>query len=450
MLAAWQQALDEVRQQVPTHAYDTYLKDLVPDGCDDAGRFVVRVPDRFTADRVERTFGDRLAREMGRQIGQSVELRFLADRSLPRCEPDCSTEDSGPQAATPAVAPVDRPLRFPANPKYTFENFVVGPCNQVAQGAALAVADGDTRLFNPFFLYGDTGLGKSHLASAIGHYIHRNRPESQVLYLSAERFVNEMVQALRSNYIQSFKDRYRRRCDVLILDDVQFVGGKTRTQGELFHTLDALYATGKQVVMVSDSPPKEIPGIEEGLRSRFGCGLVVDVRAPGYETRRAILLHRVQVEGLDVPDAVLDHIARNVRSNVRDLEGSLLRVVSVASFGNRPLTVELAQEALRELVQSDDPVSIPAIIALVARYFQVTPEQINSRSRRRTAVLPRQIAIYLSRRFCDVSLAEIGRAFNRDHSTVLHSISTIEKKMQAKASLQRQVEFLAAKIELPD
>ncbi|NOZ87987.1 MAG: chromosomal replication initiator protein DnaA [Deltaproteobacteria bacterium] len=443
MTDEWLQVLDSLKELVPGHAFDSYLRDIVPSELGDSGRLILNVPDRFTVDRIERSFAPLIETEFEKIVGKPIKVAFNIDETLKR---NNSSQEELPEITEESL-PKTRPGPVGVNPDYTFDNFVVGPCNQVASAAAMALAERNGGLLNPLFLFGATGLGKSHLACAIAHHVNSShKRKNKVMYISAERFVNEMVTSLRQNRIYEFKDKFRKSCDLLIVDDVQFLTGKVMTQGELFHTLDELQSAGKQVVLVSDVPPREIPDLDERLRSRLGSGLVVDLKPPGRETRKAILRHKAHREGLDVPEEIIDYIASLVATNVRDLEGALVRVVSTASFSNRKLSLKLAEDVLRDVVPAALSVSMNAITALVCRYYQLKPQVLLGKSRKRNAVLARQVAMYLSRRFSDASLNEIGQEFNRDHSTVLHSIQTINKKIQENAAFYRQIEFLASKI----
>ena len=349
-----------------------------------------------------------------------------------------------------AAARVEIPRRHQGRlqPRFTFDAFVTGPSNRFAHAAALAVAEAPARAYNPFFIYGGVGLGKTHLLHAIGHFVDSNYPELAYLYVSVETFTNEFINALRDGNIRTFKDRYR-SVDVLLIDDIQSLQGREQTQEEFFHTFNALHDSGKQIVICSDRPPKAIATLEDRLRSRFEMGLITDIQPPDLETRIAILRKRVQYDAYQVRDTeVLSFIASRVSTNVRALEGALTRVMAHASISGRPVSVELAQEVLQDLYPPDDGiVTIENIQRETCRYFDIGFDELIGHKRTRRLVTPRQVAMYLSRELTDGSLPNIGKAFgNRDHTTVMYAVQKVAQQMSDEGEVYSAVQTLTTRL----
>jgi chromosomal replication initiator protein len=333
------------------------------------------------------------------------------------------------------------------NKRFTFEHFVVGPCNQFAHSAAWAVANKIGIHYNPLLFYSDVGLGKSHLSTAIGNYMLKKWPETRICLVSAEEFVNELVTALRRDEITSFKEKYRKLSDILVIDGVHFFSGKPTTQAELSHTLDTLYNAGKQIILTSIVPPEDIPKMGEGLKSRLGCGLVVRLQTPKPETRRRILEAKALAEGVHIPDPILDYLASRINGNVRQLEGVVINIIAQCSLMHRPIDLDLARESVRNVVKEEERViTVELIQEAVGRYYRVDIDQMRSRSKRRDIYLPRQVAMYLCRKLTNESLEAIGRAFNKRHASVIYSIANMERKMREDSRIAHQVEFLAEKV----
>ena len=363
-------------------------------------------------------------------------------------------KEGGGEGGEPLRAPgppeeiAPRPGHPRLQPRFTFDSFVTGPSNRFAQAAALAVAEAPARAYNPLFIYGGVGLGKTHLLQAIGHFVATNHPGLSTTYVSVETFTSEFIQSLREGAIRSFKDRYR-STDVLIIDDIQSLEGKEETQEEFFHTFNALHEGGKQIVISSDRPPKAIQTLEDRLRSRFEMGLMTDIQPPDLETRIAILSNRVEAERYELRDPeVLHFIASRVSTNVRALEGALTRVVAHSSIAGRPITADLAREVLEEYFPADDaPLTIEAIQQEVCSHYGVSLEELVSDRRTRRIVTPRQVAMYLSRELTDASLPAIGRSFGgRDHTTVLHAVEKIKKQMTDQGALYSAVRVLHSRL----
>ena len=358
-----------------------------------------------------------------------------------------ATHAKGSTADLPSpIAPGDAST---LNPKYTFDTFVTGKSNQLAHAASVAVAENPGRGYNPLFLYGGVGLGKTHLMHAIGHRILQNHPEMRVLYVSSEKFTNELINSIRDGYPEKFRDKYR-TIDVLMVDDIQFISGKTSTQEEFFHTFNALHDDNKQIILSSDRPPKEVEKLEDRLRSRFEWGLITDIQAPDLETRIAILRKKAMVDHLDVPNDVMFSIANRIDTNIRELEGALTRVVAYASLTRQPITTELASQALKDLFpeSGQKEVTLEVIQEIVANYFQIPVDDLHSKKRSRSIAFPRQVAMYLCRELTESSLPAIGQFFGgRDHTTVLHAYDKIQKEKETDDKLGKTISDLMERIQ---
>jgi chromosomal replication initiator protein len=327
------------------------------------------------------------------------------------------------------------------NPKYTFDTFVIGNSNRFAHAASVAVAETPAKAYNPLFIYGGVGLGKTHLMHAIGHYILQFNPSARVAYVSSETFTNELINSIRDDRNVEFRNRYR-NVDVLLVDDIQFIAGKERTQEEFFHTFNALHESNKQIIISSDRPPKEIPTLEDRLRSRFEWGLITDIQPPDLETRIAILRKKAQMENLDVPNDVTVYVAKKIQANIRELEGSLIRIVAYSSLTNSEITVELASEALKEIFSSKPKqLTIPFIKEVVAKKFSIKVDDIDSKKRTRAIAFPRQVAMYVTRELTDLSLPLIGEEFGgRDHTTVMHAHEKVTNDLNADLRIKEKIE----------
>lgn len=334
------------------------------------------------------------------------------------------------------------------NPKYTFDTFVIGNSNRLAHAASVAVSEAPAKAYNPLFIYGGVGLGKTHLMHAIGHYVLSQNPLLKVLYVSSEKFTNELINAIKDDKNEEFRYKYR-NIDILLIDDIQFIGGKERTQEEFFHTFNALYEANKQIIISSDKPPKEITTLEERLRSRFEWGLIADIQTPDLETRIAILRKKAQLEGLEVPNDVMVFIADKIASNIRELEGALNRVIAYSSLTENEINVETATEALKDILTAAKAkiINYSVIQDAVARYYDIKPEEFKSKKRNREISFPRQIAMYLCRDLTDMSLPKIGDEFGgRDHTTVIHAIDKIVTEMASNFETRRAVDELRKNI----
>lgn len=335
------------------------------------------------------------------------------------------------------------------NPKYVFETFVIGNSNRFAHAASLAVAEVPAKVYNPLFLYGGVGLGKTHLMHAIGHRIRQHHPEVKVLYISSEKFTNELINSIRDGNPESFRQKYR-NIDVLLVDDIQFLSKKEHTQEEFFHTFNTLHEANKQIIISSDRPPREIPTLEDRLRSRFEWGLITDIQAPDLETRIAILRKKAIIESLNVPNDVMVFIASRIDNNIRELEGALIRVMAYASLTNRPIDLDLATEALKDIFPHGKPrqITIDSIKEIVASYFKIKLDDLSAKKRTRNITYPRQIAMYLCREMTDSSLPRIGEEFGgRDHTTVIHAHDKITRERNDDHKMQQTIIELIRRIE---
>jgi len=389
----------------------------------------VSVPSRIFADWIASRHGGLLS-----EVAAALGFPGLTIRYEPVSAPSTA-------AAPPPAAPAGSSRGLVLNPRFTFDTFVVGSSNQFAHAAARAVGESPSRAYNPLFLYGGVGLGKTHLMHAIAHEILRRRPDMKVLYLSAERFLNELINALRFEKMHEFKQRYR-ELDVLLVDDVQFIAGKDSTQEEFFHTFNALHDAQKQIVLTSDALPKEIPTLEERLRSRFEWGLIADIQPPDLEMKVAILRKKAAAEKIEIPNEVALFIAGSVRSNVRELEGRLNRVLAFSSLSGEPVSVELARFTLKDILGTEESRAVPAeILKLVAAHYGLRVSDMKAKSNAKPIAFPRQVAMYLCRKLTNLSYPEIGRLFNdKHHSTVMHSVEKIERLADDDPNFRKVIE----------
>ncbi len=453
----WNAIAGRLRVSLTDTTYDTWFGQARSHAVS-GDQLVVEVPNDFTRDWIEGHFRDLVTLAAADAGAPGASVTF-AVTERPTQRPAASEREPEP-SPTPGVAVEPRPelvqqresAEVELNPKYTFDLFVIGSSNRFAHAAALAVAEAPAQAYNPLFIYGGTGLGKTHLLQAIGHYVRQHSRRLTTRYVTSETFMNEFIDAVRERgtRIEGFKRRYR-NYDVLLVDDIQFIEGKERIQEEFFHTFNSLYEGGAQIIISSDRPPREIATLEERLRSRFEWGLLTDIQAPDLETRIAILRKRVETEGLDVADPeVLTFIASRVSANIRELEGALTRVVAFSSLTDRPLTVELAEDVLKDVYPQGEAapeVTIAGIQQAVSQRFGVTHEELISPRRSQAVAYPRQVAMYLSRELTDASLPMIGKEFGgRDHTTVIHAKDKITKLIREDRSVYNLVQELTARI----
>jgi chromosomal replication initiator protein len=452
----WARIQESARVSIPEHGYLTWVAPAKAVALT-SDELQVEVPSRFHVEWLEDKFGPVLAGAAERILGRPVKITASCSAEPPPI-PVPFIELTPPSPTAGSVAPgasgapaAPRPL---LNERYTFERFVVGVDNQLAAAAARAVADKPANMYNPLFLYGGVGLGKTHLMHAIGHEVLANDPTRRLCYLSSEQFTNELVTSIQQGAMADFRRRYR-QMDVLLVDDVQFLAGKERTQEEFFHTFNALYDAQRQIIVTSDRAPKDLPGLENRLVSRFEWGLVVDVRPPDFETRMAILRKKAADDGLSIDDEVIEMIAHSCTSSVRELEGAVIKLLAFSSLTHREITPELAQTALHGVLgrhRDDGPVLSPERIReTVARRWRVRAEALSSKRRTKDLTVPRQVAMYLIKQTLDTSLVRIGELFGgRDHSTVIHSIKKVEDQMERDPVFRQQVDAARAECKKPD
>jgi chromosomal replication initiator protein len=449
----WSEVSGRLRDALNDTTYSTWFGEA--SGLELAGgTFVLAVPNDFTRDWIEGHFLGLIGAAIRDVLGEErpIELRVRETAAKPAVVEPPAAQDGA--ARRPEAAPVVERLRARPesggfNAKYTFDSFVIGSSNRFAHAAALAVAEAPAQAYNPLFIYGGTGLGKTHLLQAIAQYVSEHSSELSVRYVTSETFMNDFINSLRDKRIEGFKQRYR-TYDVLLIDDVQFFEHKERIQEEFFHTFNSLYEAGSQIVMSSDRPPRDIATLEERLRSRFEWGLITDIQPPDLETRIAILRKKVKTDGIHIPDPqVLTFIASRVSTNIRELEGALTRVVAFSSLTGRAMTVELAQDVLRDVFPQGEAaeVSIKRIQDLVADRFGLSLDELCGDKRSQNIVYPRQVAMYLSRELTDSSLPKIGKEFGgRDHTTVIHATSKIARLIREDRSVYNLVQELTARV----
>ncbi|MGD9696699.1 MAG: chromosomal replication initiator protein DnaA [Thermoleophilia bacterium] len=438
----WKEVQERLRSTLNSQTYKFAFAGARPVSLD-AERLVLAVDTELLRQWIRQRYLPLLRDALFEVCGDDLEVEVTVEAPA---EADGDGPASPADAAPRGTLPVRRPLGL--QPRFTFEGFVTGPSNRFAHAAALAVAEAPARAYNPFFVYGGVGLGKTHLLHAIGHFVAANHAELSLLYVSVETFTNEFINALRDGGIRSFKDRYR-TVDILLIDDIQSLQGREQTQEEFFHTFNALHDSGKQIVISSDRPPKAIATLEDRLRSRFEMGLITDVQPPDLETRIAILQKRARADRYEIHDPeVLPFIAGRVSTNVRALEGALTRVVAHGSISGRKITVDLASEVLEDLFPaSEGVVRIEVIQGEVCRYYGVSHDELTGDKRTRRIVGPRQVAMYLSRELTDSSLPAIGRAFGgRDHTTVMYAVQKVADQMAGEGEILTAVQTLTGRL----
>jgi chromosomal replication initiator protein len=452
----WNRLLTEARRVLPDATVRTWLEPAEPIALSE-GRLIVGAPDQFAAEWNESKHAAVLARLAAETLETPLDVVFqVQEERTKRPQMDFFvTPPQGPDEEDAAGA--TRPL----NERYTFRTFVIGKSNELAAAAAHAVAAAPGRTYNPLFIYGATGLGKTHLMQAVAHAVLERNPDSHVTYMGAEQFINDVIESIHSRKMPEFRRRYRENVDIFLVDDVHFLEGKEMTQEEFFHTFNALHEAGNQIVLTSDRPPKEIPGLESRLVSRFEWGMVADIGQPDLEHRIAILRKKAEQDHLEltIPDDVLRFIAQHVRSSVRELEGCIIKLLLFASLKHREISIDLAREALADKIKhtagEDGEVSptlpsVDRVQEVVARRWGVTPEGLRSKARTKTLTVPRQVAMYLARDLLSMQLVEIGQAFGgRDHSTVIHSLDKVSQNMRRDQRFRERVEFARRELVAP-
>ncbi len=430
----WKRLLGALEGKIPETALDSWLRPCRLAALD--GDLVrILAPSQFARDWLAQHHVQALETAARDVLGGNPRVLIDVDR------------DTGRPIAVAATDPSPTALPTGLSSRYTFQSFVVGNSNQFAQAACQAVAELPSKAYNPLFIYGGVGLGKTHLLHAVGHEIARLYPAMRLLYLSSERFTNDLINAIRYDRTAEFRAKYR-TIDLLLIDDVQFISGKERTQEEFFHTFNDLYEARKQIVVSSDSAPKEIPEIEERLRSRFEWGLIADIQPPDFETRVAILKKKAEIERVRLPDDVAYLIASRIKANIREIEGSLTRMIAFCSLTGREMSVDLAQEVLSELWGEEDRIiTVEHIQRKASEFFGIKPSDMRAKNRTKTVALPRQIAMFLARQLTHQSLAEIGRAFGgKDHTTVLHAVDKIQGLLREDPKFKKTIDSLTQSI----
>ncbi len=434
----WQAALGELQLEMTRATFETWVKPTSLMSYED-GRFAIAVPSAYAQEWLQNRLLSTVKRVLTGIAGRSVEVKFVVWNKEEKKEPvtllnglDQNTQYNGNGHSNGRAL-----LSSGLNPRYIFDTFVVGNSNRLAHAACQAVAERPAAQYNPLFLYGGVGLGKTHLLHAIGHVAANNG--LQVLYVSSEEFTNELINAIRAQNTSAFRDKYR-TIDVLLVDDIQFIAGKESTQEEFFHTFNALHGNGKQIVMTSDRPPKALITLEDRLRSRFEWGLIADIQAPDLETRLAILRDKAESHGIAIPDNVLDFIARQVQSNIRELEGALNRVLAYARLTGSPLTPELAASALADLMARPASVTLDELVMTVAEFYSISRDDLLGRGRNKELVHPRQVVMYLAREELQLTLPQIGESLGgRDHTTVIYGVEKITLAIDSDDNIRREV-----------
>lgn len=442
----WQSILAQLEMKLSRPSFDTWLKSTNLLSMDN-DELVIVVPNEFAKDWLENRYNAIIKAKAYTVLNKNVTLKFIiaGEENDYLAQKNNKNKRSANAKSLNTLTNSNESL-CTLNPKYVFETFIVGNGNRFAHAASLAVAEAIAKAYNPLFIYGGVGLGKTHLMHAIGHYVLKNQENCRVMYVSSEKFTNELINSIKDDKTVEFRNKYR-TIDVLLIDDIQFLAGKERTQEEFFHTFNALHEADKQIIISSDRPPKDIPTLEDRLRSRFEWGLITDIQPPDLETRIAILRKKSDLENINVPDEVLVYIANKIQSNIRELEGALIRVIAYSSLSNRDINMDLCIEALKDIIPSSLPkvITVNLIKTVVAEHFNLKLEDFKARKRTRSVAFPRQIAMYLCRELTDLSLPKIGDEFGgRDHTTVIHACDKIatnsKKDPQLEATLRTLID----------
>lgn len=432
------QALLRDESDISKISYKTFLENLQPIRVEE-DTIIIKTDDEIGRDYIERKYSRSIIIAIKEVVGEIYEIKFMLPNELKK-EPTKNKINKQPLTNNNEFNNL--------NSRYTFDTFVVGNNNKLAHAAALAVAESPAEAYNPLFIYGGVGLGKTHLMHSIAHFILSENKQTKVLYVSSEKFTNELINSIREDKNEEFRQKYR-NIDVLLVDDIQFIAGKERTQEEFFHTFNTLYEAKKQIIISSDRPPKEIETLEERLRSRFEWGLIADIQAPDFETRVAILQKRGELENLNLPNDVIQYVATNIKSNIRELEGAINKIIAYSTLVHQDLTIELAEDALKDLITPEDDKEITPefILEIVAEHYNLNPADIISKKRPREIAYPRQIVMYLSRTLTDLSLPKIGQILGkRDHTTIIHGYDKIRKDIAKDSTLKNTIDILTKKI----
>ncbi|MDT8903358.1 chromosomal replication initiator protein DnaA [Anaeroselena agilis] len=467
MAAVWEQVLKSMEKEIIKPIFDTWIRSTIPLSLTET-TMEIGTPSQFIKDWIETRYTSTIQNTVQQVLQKPIEIRFVnldleseksqdghqqSDKSFKPLIENISvatiSENGAEELHTRRTTNGSEEILTSLNPKYTFETFVIGNSNRFAHAASLAVAEVPAKVYNPFFIYGGVGLGKTHLMHAIGHRIRQNHQHLKVLYISSEKFTNELINSIRDGNPESFRQKYR-NIDVLLVDDIQFLSKKEHTQEEFFHTFNTLHEANKQIIISSDRPPREIPTLEDRLRSRFEWGLITDIQPPDLETRIAILRKKAIIEGFTMPNDVMVFIASRIDNNIRELEGALIRVIAYASLTNQSIDMNLATEALKDIFPHSRPrqITMELIQQIVAVYFKIKQEDLLAKKRTRNVTYPRQIAMYLCRELTETSLPRIGEMFGgRDHTTVIHAHDKISRERNEDAKLNNILKEITKRIE---
>lgn len=437
----WGNTLEHIKSVLTEASYRTWFKETSLIQLDNR-LAVIKAETQFHKEWLEKNYSNLIQDSLYEIIGEKPDIQIIIDE-------DELEDTKTPVEKKTADAPPEVPNHKQLNMNNTFETFVIGSGNRFSHAASLAVAEAPAKAYNPLFIYGGVGLGKTHLMHAIGHYVLEHRPNAKVAYLSSEKFTNEFINSIRDNKTEAFRNKYR-NVDVLLIDDIQFLAGKESTQEEFFHTFNALHEDNKQIVISSDRTPKEIPTLEDRLRSRFEWGLITDITPPDLETRIAILRRKCEEEKVEIPNEAMIYIANNIQTNIRELEGALTRVAAYSKLSNQPLTPDMVSEALKDIVSQNKPkkITIDNIQDAVAEYYGVQKEEFLSKKRTKSIAFPRHIAMYLARELTDNSLPKIGEVFGgRDHTTVIHAHEKISRLLNEDTLFKDELEEIEKKLD---
>ncbi len=441
----WNLTMAEIEKNLSRPSFETWLKSTKPLSLRDK-TVLVEVPNDFTRDWLEKRYKDLILNALYVVTNINYELCFTISPQEIDLEQEMSTLSSSVYYNGSSINDESRlsPYQPPSlNPRYTFQSFVIGNCNRLSHAASLAVAEAPSEAYNPLFIYGGVGLGKTHLLHAIAHHILQKHDLKQIFYISTEKFTNEFINAIRDNRTLEFRNKYRNG-EILLIDDIQFLAGKEQTQEEFFHTFNTLHESYRQIVISSDRPPKEIPTLEDRLRSRFEWGLITDIQPPDLETREAILRKKATSENIEIPNDVIRYIAGKIDTNIRELEGALIRIVAYASLTGSPINLQLADESLKKLLLTKKQnVTVAQIMSKTAAHFNITREDMKAKRRHFAVTFPRQVAMFLCRQLTELSLPKIGSEFGgRDHTTVLHACKKISHELSSNENLRHKIEVI--------
>lgn len=450
LIHIWQETLNKIKEKLSNPSFNTWFSDTKAVNLTDKNVLIIQVPNDFIKDWIESRYIDLIEEIIHTLTYNNWKVELFTPEEINKNDFQGKEDTLRDRLNNSNKRDNLKGYYNGLNPKYTFDTFVVGNSNRFAHAASLAVAEAPAKAYNPLFIYGDVGLGKTHLMQAIAHFILDHSPDSKVVYVSSETFTNELINAIKDDRTIEFREKYR-NIDILLVDDIQFLAGKERTQEEFFHTFNALHEANRQLIISSDRPPKEIPTLEERLRSRFEWGLITDMQKPDLETRIAILRKKADLEDLEIPNEVIIYIANKIQSNIRELEGALIKVIAYSSLVNREIDTDLAQEALKDLVvgesRENKKIDVALVKKVVTDYYNLKLEDMDSKKRTQNIAFPRQIAMYLVRELTDLSLPQIGEEFGgRDHTTVLHAHNKIEQKYEADLDFRKTIDKIIERI----